>query len=481
MQTVGSRDGAVAGILKYFKPPINSRGRDSFCVLGLIDDSTPTNTVVCVLFNPQIQKLPTLFCPGEPVMIKGLVISTFQGVLQGMGHENSLVGIFPMDTAVPVPDRIGSWYKMKDSETTRIHQLRLWLDQDPYLLNSRLEEMSPGNLCSVVCLVVAVWLRVADDVLILSVCDGTVPKAPVTEKQDGYTLISADPNLDSLYKGRTVPIKVSTLSRPRVMAGDIVRMENMFWRKLSSSSADNSEEVEFVLEDHLYHRGSIHVLSSGVLTQRFKESLPVALHSCLWHTLSSEVTVSAPEHTVEEILHSAQVNAMFTLRTKVIGIKEHKVEDLCHLECPQCSTRYLVPQPSFPKYEELVTSGDHCVVCLSEGTTSFIRYCFGFTILLEDHTGRLEVAVVGEEGAKFLNLVPVNLYVDSEVRQQVSSLLFRLTGGSNPFQTGHTPGQSCPALRVGVSVAGGPTSGGGGGLTTYQLVNTRMTFGTTSE
>ncbi len=66
------------GVVKYFKPPMRSKGRDCFTVLYVIDKSTSDSSgLTCVIFNFVREMLPVVCACGEVVMVKGLSINTF--------------------------------------------------------------------------------------------------------------------------------------------------------------------------------------------------------------------------------------------------------------------------------------------------------------------------------------------------------------------------------------------------------------------
>lgn len=156
---MGSRDAGVMGVVKYFKPPVKSRGKDCYTVLYIIDNSTTDSSgLTCIIFNPVREMLPVVCTCGEVVLIKGLSINNFDGARQAKGHEHTLVGVFPLDIKCPPPDMIGNFYAMKTHEKARLQDLQSWAATRsvPMLINSKIEELSLSSYCSCVCLVLAV-------------------------------------------------------------------------------------------------------------------------------------------------------------------------------------------------------------------------------------------------------------------------------------------------------------------------------------
>ena len=498
VQVVGNKEAAVVGVLQYFKPPTPSKGQDSFTVLSIVDESQHSISLPCVLFNPNKDKLPVATAPGQIMLLKGLVVNTFQGNLQARGHENTLVGIFPADPATPLPKKIGDWYTLKDVEKTRIQQLRAWaVRESPFLLNSKLDALTCDNFCTTLCLVVRVGMNRTGNMQ-LAVCDGTVPKVPL-ENDAPLTILSHVQLLYEGYKEQLSTVYLPASFKHQVIAGDVVQLVNLRMvksEKHKKNSDAPSEAMELVIGDHSFYRGSINILPGDSPTvMRFKSALPristpppppspsppaapVAGDAARPVQLSTVIRCEDSKHASLTEITGAAVGSMHVAEVQVLGVGTSsckRLEDICQLRCTGCKTLYQTPHPEDPDHEQLLTAGDPCVCCspddLHEPNT--LQYMYGFTLLITDHHTQMEVAVSGVEGARFLaqmQVRPANLYMDKGAWQSHLNLLQRMTGGADPFSPGSPDSaHQRPSLNLCIAVFLSVTNRRG-----YKIVNTNL-------
>lgn len=497
VQVVGSKEAAVVGVLKYFKPPTPSKGQDCFTVLSLVDESQHATPLSCVIFNPQKSRLPVAGRPGEIVLIKGLVINSFQGSLQARGHENSLVGIFSPDPSSPPPQKIGDWYMLKDAEKSRVQQLRAWAAREsPFLLNSKLEELTCDNFCVTLCQVLCVGMGRAGNMQ-LAVCDGTQTKVPASTPELPPTVLSQVPSLLQGYQGLAATVHLPASFKHQVIAGDVVQLVNL--RMIRSErfppSRDHaglpSEVMELVIGEHPY-RGNIEILpGDSPAVARFKATLPeakaaplppsppsVPVDSSRPLQLSTVICCEDSKHASLTEIREAPVGSVHVAEVQVLGLGSgvcKTLEDICQLRCSGCKTRYLTPRPQDPDHHDLMTSGDMCVCCspdeLHEPNT--LRFMYGFTLVITDRRTQMEVAVSGVEGEKFLSQMqasPANLYVDRGAWQRHRDLLQRMTGGGDPFEVSSLDSAPHrPSLNLCILVFLSVTNKRG-----YKIVNTNL-------
>ena len=468
MQVVDSKAGAVIGILKFFKLPERSRGRDFFMSMCLVDESQSLYGLSCVLFNPVKDQLPVATRPGEVVLLKGLSISLYQDNLQGLGHDSTLVGIFSADPADPVPATIGEFYRLRSEERTRIQQLREWAaSHPPGLLNSKLEQLSLNNYCNVMCLVV----RVGTDqggATRLTVYDGTLLKKPTKSWIGPEIFVSHDPGLEEMYEGFTSTVRVAQGLSVQVTAGDVVELVNICMVK----SAVVADEVELVLEERPECLGSVTVLPKDPVADQFRNELPKpakppgAVRSSQPTPRLSTVLDFGPDEQPSTVtlaaLNEAAVGSVHMVEAKVMGMNpaiiDNEFEMLCQLRCSSCRTRYLTPQPDNPEREDLMTVGDTCICCNEEDTSEsrLLRFMYCFMLIVSDHTAQTEVTVSNEKAEHFfseLKLVPGNLYFDQESRTSHWELLCALSGSdTTPIYDASKPSSNGAVLRLGLLV-----------------------------
>lgn len=454
-----------------------------------MDESQHCTALPCVLFNPRKQRLPVAISPGEIIMIKGLIISNFQGSLQARGHENSLVGIFPADPATPVPKKIGDWYIIKDVEKSRIQQLRAWSAREsPFLLNSKLEELTCDNFCATLCLVLRVGIsRTAT--MQLAVCDGTQSKIP-EEDSEPLTILSHLPLLHQGYKELISTVHLPANFKHQVIAGDVVQLFNIRMIKSERYPHSNTpnQVMELVIGDHASYQGSINILpiDSPAVT-KFKSSLPriktpppsspTAGSSCPMQ-LSTVICCEDSKHASLTEIMEAAVGSMQVAEVQVVGIGTCKrLEDICQLRCTGCKSLYLTPRQDDPDHEDLLAAGDVCVCCSPNElhAPNTLQYMYGFTLVITDHHTQMEVAVSGVEGEKFLSQMqvrPANLCMDKGAWQSHWNLLQRMTGGTDPFQASSpdpAPHEERPSLNLCIAVFLSVTNKRG-----YKVANTNL-------
>ena len=500
MQVVGDKCAGVIGILKYFKLPVASKGKDHFVAFCLVDESQHSSGLSCVIFNPLKDLLPVATCPGQVVMVKGLTINSFQGNLQGRGHESTLVGIFSEDPAAPVPKQIGDFYDLKDREKARIKQLRDWAAQDrPFLLNSKLEDLSVFNYCSTVCLVV----RVAVDkhcATVLNVYDGTAPKCQLSTISGPITILSHNPTLQDTYQDSASVVTLAPALQSKVVTGDVVQLLNLcLVGHAPSHTASTSEVMELVLQNDPWCQGSINVLPNNSLpVQQFRSQLPkpeipppptssaagftLPPHLGLSTVLSSAVGGGAlPTVVTLAELREAAIGSVHIVEVKVMGINKEMCttfESITQLRCSWCKTCYQTPLPDDPEASQLMTAGDVCVVCSAEDLhePNLLQFMYGFTLLVSDHSSQVEVSVSGDEGRRFfsnVNLVPVNLYEDEGSRVSHWKLLCKLSGSTTtPFhEIISNTGSDGPSLRLCIAVYVSVS-----GNRRYRIINTNLSL-----
>ena len=481
------------GVLKYFKLPTKSSGRDHYVVLCLIDETNfASSGLSCVVFNPSKAKLPVPSGPGDVVMMKGLAINTYQRVLQGRGHENSLIGIFPTDPFAPLPEKIGDWYTMKPHEKIRVQELRSWAAKgQPLLINSRLEEMSSANYCSTVCLVVRVSVN-ERGTMVLSVCDGTTPKYP--QRDPGIlTTLTCTPTLDNAYLGNTSTVTLSPSLKPHVVAGDVVQLVNLCMNPSGKYVCAGVELMTLALQDSSRHQGALHILNpESEVVHKFREGLPRApepstarlsppkAEHVITGRLSTLIDCVDSQHATLADIERAPMGSMRVAEVQVTGVGKEicsTLEDICQLRCSGCKSLYMTPRPQDADFSRLLAAGDICVCCSADDllAPNRLEYMYAFTIIVSDRTTQMELAVSGPEGKKFFSQVglrPTNLYVDSESRHAHWHMLHKIAGGRELFNTAPmSSSPEHPSLNLCIAVYLSATN-----RRMYKVTNTTLCF-----
>ena len=492
--TLGLRNIGVCGLVKFYKPPSESRGRDCYIIVHIIDESSPTTGITCVIFNPSKDKLANMGRVGAVAIVKGVRIETQRDTtnLQAFGHEHTLVGVFAGEVSDVIPTRIGSWYDLKSPEKKRIQELRLWSKcEGPLLLSSRLEEVTPGHYFNTVCQVAAMAVLQERRDAVLSVLDGTSSKMPLRElnlaKSKQNWEFDSVPELYYTYRLLTHDVWVAKIAQLDVAAGDIVNMINVFsYQHPPRQSTQAAATLDLPLvELRLFDQeGSIVRLEEDCQEAiKFTESLPV-MHGVFpsWrapeesdfdnesedivHTIVDDTT---PQATLEEI-RNAESGSKFLANVEIKLVKPSTTDAICDSICPSCGGKGL----------EVQAENSNNPLCLKDSAT--LQYELIFSLLLRDETGELEVVVDGTESPRlFSKLFADNLSATQEMKEKILDVFYRLTGGNDPFfAVPADPRYSYtrPTLRCAVKkVISPPKASSGEQSCNYYLVNTIIDLG----
>lgn len=79
----------VFAIVKYFKSPKKSKGKDYWMAISLVDDSftSAEESFVCNVFAPSKEQLPAIKHVGDIVRFEGINVSKFNGAVNGSGNS----------------------------------------------------------------------------------------------------------------------------------------------------------------------------------------------------------------------------------------------------------------------------------------------------------------------------------------------------------------------------------------------------------
>ena len=445
--TLGMRNIGVCGLVKYYKPPSKSRGRDCYIVAHIVDESSPSTGITCLIFNPSIDKLAKMGRVGAVALVKGVRIETQRdtGNLQAFGHEHTLVGVFAGEVSDMIPNRIGSWYDLTNAEKKRVEDLRLWSKREgPFLLNSKLEEVTPGHHFNMICQVAAMAVVPERKTAVLSVVDGTTSKMPCRElnlaKSKQKWEFDSVPELFYTYSLLAHDVWIANIVQLDVAAGDVIHMINVFsYQHVPKQSVQAAATVEPPqVELRVFDReGSIVCLEEDSQEAvKFIESLPV-MHGVFpsWRTpeesdfydenediVPTIVNDSTPQATLEEI-RNADGGSEFLANVEVKLIIPGSLDAICVPICPTCGD----------KGNDVQAENIDDPTCLKDGAT--LVYKLTFSLLLSDKSGEaLEILVDCQESQRlFSKTLSDNLAANRETKEKILDVFYMLTGGNDPF------------------------------------------------
>ena len=171
----------IFGVVKYFKPPAQSKSGGCYSSLTVVDETSSLEGFNCVLFQQREQSLPRVCSKGDIVLVKGLYISKYEGSLQGKGYEHTSLAIcfsgHPELRAEPRIGTVSSSYILTAEEERRVTQLRAWAGTQeglrPQERNCSLKDVTVGQYFDFTCQVVATAVNPAEKTCVLTVWDGT--------------------------------------------------------------------------------------------------------------------------------------------------------------------------------------------------------------------------------------------------------------------------------------------------------------------
>ena len=429
--SAGMRNVGVCGVVKHFKPPIKSKGRDFYTVVHIVDESSPSIGLTCIIFNPSKDKMSVVGRVGAVVLIKGVRTEPSKETeyIQAMGHEHTLVGIFSDDVDDVIPDQIGSWYDLSTQEKKRVEELKLWLKREgPLLLSTKMENVIVGHFVNLVCQVLAMAVLEDEKRAVLSVLDGTSPKVSYREldlaKSKKRWEFDSIPEQFFLYRQLANDVWVSNIDELDVIAGDIVHMINVeCFQKPTNLTAPDADTGPIELRIMERHGRVIHLEYDSTEALEFKESIPTMLGALpAWSNrmgvvdadgiVATIVNESTPSATLEEIREASEQCEYLV----DVQVNPGELNAVCVPYCPLC-------------HEKFLAEGE--TNCQKDGT--ILEYEFSFVLQLEDETGELEVMVRGQESRKLFSKVFADNFIASqENMDKIMKVLHILTGKNDP-------------------------------------------------
>ena len=448
---VGQGSVAVCGIVQYFKPVTRSRGSDYYITIGLLDETSATNTVSCTLFNPSDQQLISNIPVGQIVLLKGLKTSKYQGRIQATGYNGAIIGVFRNRQNEPVPRSIGDWYSLSNQEKDIIARLKTWShEQGMLLVNTQLCQFSVGHFFNTVCRVVAVHTCMNENRTVLDIFDGTTPKFPCDhlDTTRGRWTSDIDRQLAvKLNSSIICEVQVTDWNRQfSIKPGQYISLRNVHVEPNCQDGTclgkNDIQAVKLTLSSK-QNSGTITVLTGNEseLVNKYLSDFP---EPCGPFPIFMRPSNTPPDPlfeiiindrmkqtaTVQEVLKSRS-GKLFVVEGQIMSFSNGPIEELCQLRCSMCKTRYVSPRSSDPPLPaEMV-----CVFCSdSKNDGPCLVYMYVFVMRLKDRTGILDICVTAEDGEIFLHHVrPTNLYARQSSREELTRLLYVLTGGNDPF------------------------------------------------
>lgn len=460
----GDKKQNVICVVKEFTSPAPSRGSDYYCLLTLVDESNPDDGLRVVIFNKDADKLPQVQREGDIVCIHRLEAKIFNGKIQLEGGCYSSSIRFSGETRKKVKPRTGSLtFTLTPADRDRVRELRRWARrrrEDSHLCT--LQSVYPNSYCDLVCQVVSVTISRVPFCMVLSVWDGTPHtlrhRRITMEKNydEGYPEVREDARLSGDSMGYCVDIVVHSkryMQKLRNLCpGKVLYLKNVHCAVINE--AENVVEMRMCRNNAAGQALRAHPepgsKSSRIAILSSADDLCTKLEDQIEKAISPITATPHGRQVLCRIADAAQYDGPFPVkfrcRVKVLLVNAASLEDLVVVQCSGC---HLCQQLAYDM--EVDAEGNcssPCPNCSSQGqqrnrarssrrsgvTPSRHSFRFYFTLTLMDSSGELKVHVAHEQAVElFGGLEPGNFFQQQHLRLRLNDLLYRLTGGHNPF------------------------------------------------
>ncbi|XP_059152855.1 uncharacterized protein LOC131938732 [Physella acuta] len=200
----------VYGVVKFFKPPVPTKGRDYMYILSLTDESleNPDDKIKCNIFCKDPENVPK-YEVGDIVRFHRLKVQSYQGSKQGyngpafqwlMFHES----LDNCQSSCPT-------YTFEQQDRDRVQALLEWWSQSGKCIDNETKTLSQVQIKSyfnLVCQVIRVCDVPSETCKLLTVWDGTKFEGPLkkAEEEKFDETVLEDENLMTASKGYAVDV-----------------------------------------------------------------------------------------------------------------------------------------------------------------------------------------------------------------------------------------------------------------------------------
>ncbi|BFZ12789.1 hypothetical protein BsWGS_15828 [Bradybaena similaris] len=166
----------VYGVVKFYKPPVKTRGSDFCCVIGLTDPSLSSSEdkVSCNIFAATEAQLPQLQV-GYIIRLHRLKIQTYNGRKQGYNGPGFQWLVFR--GTFDDQEALSSSYTIEQQDEDKVNNLLDWWQEHGALASTRttkmLSEVQPKEYFNLICQVVRICDLEANPCKVLRVWDGS--------------------------------------------------------------------------------------------------------------------------------------------------------------------------------------------------------------------------------------------------------------------------------------------------------------------
>lgn len=460
-------DTTICGVVLHLKPPTKTKRGGYFTSIVLTDETAPPDGFTVVLFGVGEEELPTVYGKGDVVLLRGMKIERFQGVLKAQGRERAYTAIVfsghPRAGMEPRDSAGKTSFSPSPREKQRVEELRSWSLEQPGLRmaerNQYLKDVAMGANLDLTCQVVATAFNATRRQAILTVWDGTETSVPCSKKDklDASYAVRTSQDLAEAAGHLACEVVLYAVDTLQAQPGDVVRLIHVTAvpSLVGPSGSDPPTVQLYIAKDSYIGGGVIVLVADDAELQDLKRRLPatadvrVPEFRKLKRPLPTSVTTvlepnAKQRATVCAIRGCPDVPKRFLTQVRVRQVSPSCIEDLCELRCPACYKRF--------QRKSLGAPCPRCTRNKPDEAPPRLKYVYNFLLQVEDPSGHLNVFVSSTDAETlFPELPPADLASDREGQAALLSRLYYLTGGNDPFL--ESPGEAAwprPWMECGI-------------------------------
>ncbi|KAM4748885.1 protection of telomeres protein 1 [Rhinophrynus dorsalis] len=294
------KEGTVAnifGVVKFFKPPYQSKGRDFCSIVTIVDQSDVK--LKCILFSAVPEALPKIYKVGDIVRFHRIKIQSFNNEIQGINSIGFSSLVFDGSVNAPVDPKTSSkCYSFTPEDKKCVEVLRDWAANHLNTNESRvkLSDIRPVQFFDLICQVVG-KAEVDKSSYLLKVWDGTKCVSPswkVCVEDEAF-----EGNIDFINKLQDLIVDILVYDNHVDVAKTLKIGSYIVIHSVHAKmhTASNENEARFCYVDFHLHGGTAYGRGISVLpedncdVQELQKVLD-SVHRCLDYITSIDLTSS---------------------------------------------------------------------------------------------------------------------------------------------------------------------------------------------
>ena len=442
----------IAGVVNSFGKLSVSKGKDNYLSFTIVDNTVSHRPVTVIAFNADKNKIPAINEIGDIVLLRHTKVNLFNDSVQVVAPHFSSHHVFDSDSLSPIDSSDKATLSQNDVQIAKLLQkwaIEFRVSKQQQI--KKLNEIKVSDVFDIIGLVCNMTVVVPNKFALVAITDGTMPKFNTGCFETHFPNCAYSKKYDSLL----VTIHITNLkvikSLVAVSPGTFVCIENVYARLQTRKDTEGNilEYIDFSVSDE--DPSSLAVLpESDKSVMEVKKVLDMHINPVPSGELSffqyatffmfSEMPFTTIKH-ITDLKYTEACE--FRVDVSAILVDEKCVEDVVKLCCLRCLTSFPLPKTQLELNSGMFCKeGDICRHCREETssksksrlTTSKLVYSYYFMLIVTDGTSKLEICVCKKDASVlFLDIPPVNLYLDKKSRDKILHLFVNMFG-YNPFE-----------------------------------------------